>query len=593
MDPFEDIFPDVLEKGAEEAGALIGDTLELRDPESGTGTAAEVFSPPKKSFVLAQFKPKGTDGPPVCMIFGLDAALQLAGRLIMLPADEIAAESKKAKLEGELLDAFSEITNIISGVLNSSCQEVFPKKKLHFVMGGLEVYPGKTADLPLPEGSLSSYSGDLVLKDERRGRIQFLFPHVLTEESEDSAEETTAEDQEQQKEASGRQAEADQESAKSAESTASAETGGEANQGSGQAGESAPQAQVADPAAVDELLKDGLEPVKEEMGALLGEAVEFADPQTGFKTREQILSKTRGKQAMTRITVSGDAEGEAFLLLPVKDAIHFAGLLLMMPAESIAQEVKQAKFEGEVADAFGEIANILVGSYSNQFGSGAPVRLKLQKKGVETLVPAKGDAENGGPFEDRGYYVLSAGIRLGENSYGPLELVFPADMLGLPAEPEKSRPRDSASPSESAGSESQEPIRGQKTDTDLDRDKTGKNGRVITVIGADQDHLSLVEQCARDRGAELSGLPPDADFREAFSGGDPDCVFLFINRVNDQGLSRAIKVRGAMKDNKPLIVAGPEWTRSRVLKARKYGATDILVTPADSDMIMKKCSKYI
>ncbi|MFP4572407.1 MAG: chemotaxis protein CheX [Desulfobacterales bacterium] len=567
MDPFEDIFPDILEKGTEEAGALIGDTLELQTPENSTGTAAEVFSPPKKSFALAQFKPKGTDGPPVYMVFGLDAAVELAGRLIMLPADEIAAEAKKAKLEGELLDAFSEITNIISGVLNSLCQEAFPKKKLYFVMGGVEVYPGKAKNLPLPEGSLSSYSGDLVLKDERRGRIQFFFPHALMAEFEDSADETTAEDQNQQKDAST------------------------------QLQESTPPSHAGDPAAVDELLKDGLGLAKEEMGALLGEAVEFADPQTGFKTREQLLSETRGKQVITRIAASGDAEGEVFLLLPVKDAIHFAGLLLMMPAESIAQEVKQAKFEGEVADAFGEIANILVGSYSNQFSSGAPVRLKLKKQRVETLVPAKGDAESGGPFEDRGYYVLSAGIRLGEKSYGPLELVFPADMLGLRAEPDKARPRDSvsisASPSESAGSESQKPVRGQKTDTAAELDKAGENGRLITVIGADQKHLKLVEQCARDRGAELSGLPPDADFREAFSGGDPDCVFLFINRVNDQGLSRAIKVRGAMKDKKPLIVAGPEWTRSRVLKARKYGATDILVTPADSDMIMEKCSKYI
>jgi hypothetical protein len=34
-----------------------------------------------------------------------------------------------------------------------------------------------------------------------------------------------------------------------------------------------------------------------------------------------------------------------------------------------------------------------------------------------------------------------------------------------------------------------------------------------------------------------------------------------------------------------LIAAGPEWTRSRVIKAVRYGVGDILVTPASREEI--------
>jgi hypothetical protein len=58
-------------------------------------------------------------------------------------------------------------------------------------------------------------------------------------------------------------------------------------------------------------------------------------------------------------------------------------------------------------------------------------------------------------------------------------------------------------------------------------------------------------------------------------------------------LSKAIKVRSALGKNCPLIVGGPQWTKSLVLKARKYGVSDILVTPADRDIILKKYRKYL
>jgi FixJ family two-component response regulator len=51
---------------------------------------------------------------------------------------------------------------------------------------------------------------------------------------------------------------------------------------------------------------------------------------------------------------------------------------------------------------------------------------------------------------------------------------------------------------------------------------------------------------------------------------------------------KAIKIRTAGGNGLPMVVAGPSWTRSKVLQAVKYGADDILITPAQSADIEEK-----
>ncbi len=124
---------------------------------------------------------------------------------------------------------------------------------------------------------------------------------------------------------------------------------------------------------------------------------------------------------------------------------------------------------------------------------------------------------------------------------------------------------------------------------------TGRSGaqRVISIIGEDTEQFDLVEQSITEDGVQASRLLLDENFKQSLSRDNPSCVFLVIDKVNDQGLAKAIKVRSVLSRETPLIVAGPEWTRSLVLKARKYGATDILITPAETDVVRRKYQKYL
>ena len=64
-------------------------------------------------------------------------------------------------------------------------------------------------------------------------------------------------------------------------------------------------------------------------------------------------------------------------------------------------------------------------------------------------------------------------------------------------------------------------------------------------------------------------------------------VFLVMKNVDEQGFGMAIKLSSAGVPV-PVIAAGPAWTRTTVLKAVKYGAADILITPAAVGDIQEK-----
>lgn len=639
-DPFLNIYPDVLENSAAELGDLIGQTLTLQDISNRQGSRQEVFTAPRQKFVMAAFDIKKGEGDPVYLFFDLDLAIELAGQLIMLPADEINAHKKKKELDGDLLDAFSEIANILSGVINAVLQEAFPDRKMHFVKGKLDIFPAKSANVPLSDGIMTAYSAKVTVKDSSPGGFTFFFPHSLLSEGDVGVK---ALEDELSSETGSPTPELSVQG--KTEKTKPENTGGPSADATPASRDMKKQPPVdarpdnpddalfqeispdmtedpeplplildvakqdyMDQGFVDTFLLEGLETAREEFEALLGYPVTFVGQQTLWKTKKELLSRTKGKQVLTRVKVSGDKDGYGYVLIPLKDAVHFGGLLLMMPSESIAESIKKGEFDGEVADAFGEIVNILVGSYSNQFKNEFPVKISLKKESLEVFVPIKGDLPGDQPFPDDDFYLMSAGIRMGDQPYGPIELFFPAHILGVQPPPgfESAEipghvPGNEdvwdlpAFMSEDQSLESQKVVPGykggQKIDSALHEVHQHAGARIITIIGEDADELAGMEEIIRDAGFQYRSLMLDEDLKSGLAGEDT-CVFLFINKVNDQGLARAIKIKSVMGKNCPLVLAGPQWTRSSVIKARRYGADDILVTPADTDSIRKKCRKY-
>jgi ActR/RegA family two-component response regulator len=374
-DKFQNIFPFILENMADEIGNLIGEAVELHDENILQGNLAEIYTFHSKKFVLTGFNLKNGSTGSAYLLVNLDMAIELGGKLIMLPPNEIAVCKKQGKLEGELLDAFSEITNIITGIINSCCQEYFPQKKLHFIKGEMEICPPRTNSLPIPEGGHTLFSGSFVIKEDILGIVQLFFPHTLTEDKE------TEEDL----------------------------------------------------------------PVEEKSTVVMG-------------ITEQLLQK--------------------FIEKPDSN----------QPQECIPK--KQA-----------------------------------------------------GKWES-----------------------YPIKMYQSGSEP--------------------------GTETVSENNQHDNRTPLISVISQDKSQLKILQENLAQENIEVMPLSLENDLKSYLNHKNLCCVLLFIKKVNDLGFAQTIKVRTALKKGCPLIVAGPEWTRTKVLTALKYGANDILTTPAGKESILNKFQKH-
>ena len=65
-----------------------------------------------------------------------------------------------------------------------------------------------------------------------------------------------------------------------------------------------------------------------------------------------------------------------------------------------------------------------------------------------------------------------------------------------------------------------------------------------------------------------------------------------MSSINPPILARAGKVRALLSASCTLILAGHDWTRQYVVKAKKEGIEDILVLSADDAAIREKCLKF-
>lgn len=633
IDSIQKIFPFILENIAQEVGNLIGEDLELQGEDIVHGGLQKLFSPPKKKFVVTSLNLKENQADPAHLLMELEMAVDLGGKLIMLPENEISAYKKQGKLDGEILDAFSEIVNIITGVINSTCQEHIAHKKLYFTKNDPIILAPRTTDFPFPATPHSLMSGTLIPENGNPGIFQLFFPDSLVHAHSDTWQDKSEisgdkkeffEELPDHKFSSGHTNEPNQpdEQEPTEQPVYADEAGPEsslAESGSNRIltkrednpDGSSQREKSLDIKEVAVFLLESLDSTREEIEALLGTSLDLSGQQTKSCHKKDILSSTRGKKILSKINISGDKTGEGYILLPLKDALFIGATLLLMPPEAITQSIKQGKFDGDLADAFAEIINVLVGCYSNRFRTDFPVKLVLKKGSVETLVPSQVDLDSNHPFLADNYYMVSTSLQMEDTILGPLEIFLPSAMLGLGHNTDIADGTEKKTPAgkspvphisreilpENSQPSSGEPIFETDTSQNFDTFSGGapheNSAPVVILIDQDSSQVEVLQEIFAEENVEPVMLSLDSDLRKYLNHENLCCVFLLLEKLNEQGFAKIIKTRAMLPTGRSLIVAGPEWTQTSVLKAVKYGATDILLSPAEKNSIRKKCYKHL
>jgi chemotaxis protein CheY-P-specific phosphatase CheC len=583
---------------AGEIGALLGQMLSCSDIKLRTCSKEQLFSnPARQKTALTRMTVSGEHEGNCFLLNRVSAAAVLAGTLIMLPQDVIEENVQSGKLDGELADAFGEVANIIAGVMTQAFVDKYPKT-VRFVKKTVEeLIPTKIdleSDSPFPPGEYYVASCELTVDETDLGVFEFVVPLPIFDLEEVAPAAPTAPAATQEKVAAPTSPVA------AVEASPTAEAAAPAQQPVAQTAPADKKPKFADAKKlVDVVFNTTIGQIGEEIGALLGQTLKCSDTQLVMTTKEDFFSShCQEKSILTQMKVSGDKKGVGYLLSQVPDAIAMGGTLIMLPDDQIAEQMGNGEFDGEVSDAYGEIANILAGSLTQVFLDRYPKPLRFVRTESQTVVPTKIDPSNDQPFAEGSYYLASFAIAMDGYELHRLYLIFPAELFDLdapvtvnaegqtaavePAPPPAADEWSGSTPDPLASSEAGEEM-----------PAASAVGSPIVLILSDQHSAAQpFVDILTDASYDCRLLNFQDDIKGLLQQHQVLGIFLVMAQVGEKGFAAAIKLQSAGRALPPLIFAGEEWTRSAVLRAVKYGARDILVIPASTDEIQDKVTQH-
>jgi chemotaxis protein CheY-P-specific phosphatase CheC len=585
------------ERVADEVGGLMGATMSMSDFSTRIISKEDFFDEPSGKMVLSEMSLTGEVEGDGCILLSVKDAVRLGGTLIMLPDTELEESVSSEDYGEEIEDSYGEIANIIAGAYTKTFEDMY-SKNFRFVRKNQEIItPLKVdveSDKPIPNQNYYEVSASMELNGTEMGKLILLIPAaplgLEDDTSDQNADESKAKDS----------------SAKSEKET---DETGNADKVDSEANVSTKTAEPIDTKKqkkrVDACLKECNDRMGEEIGAMLGTEVKLTDHETRMVNKEDyFFDEASGKQILAHMDVVGDREGKSYLYVGLKDAIHIGGALIMLPPTELEKIVLEEEFTEDTEDAYGEIANIISGVYTKVFEEQYPDKIRFIKTSLEQVVPMKVDAESAEPMPDVPYYMATSKLNIGDSELGNIQLLVPADLLKL----EGLGPQAAADDAPAQEAEKAKANTSSETVTDSEKANGTVNGNAgeagggsglagakAVGEGAQNPEFLLV---SNDGGAcsTITAVMNDSeiaykvlDYKESVSDclpGEVKAIFLVMSTVDEQGLGVAIKINAAC--SLPLIAVGPEWTRTKVIKAVKYGVDDILLTPANENDITAK-----
>jgi chemotaxis protein CheY-P-specific phosphatase CheC len=547
-----------------EVSSLLGTGIELEALENQIISKEDFFSDHavgKQVFVDMEVVGGSQD---TCYFsIGIKDAIYLGGTLIMLPPTELVNVVNEEDFSDDGRDAYGEVANIVSGVYTAVFEEQY-REKLRFIKKELrEVVPLKVvadSDDPIPNQAYYCHSMQLSVADKQLGIICMLFPARLLQLEGEAPEETVSAGKAQTEPVVTKKLQAapkeDQPQSPSKETQEK------------KVPKNIPHSKETlqkQKKLVDRILAVCLNKVTEEVSALLGAEVQLINLNNSVVNKETFfLEEVSGKQVITHMDVVGEVEGKSHLVVNLRDAIRVGGLLIMLPAQELESVVSDEVFGDDTKDAYGEIANIIAGAYTSVFEEQYTKKIRFVKTDLQQVVPMKVEIESAEPFPNGHLYLSSSDLTIGGSVLGKMNVVFPLELLEL---------------------EGLAAVGDEESQGSLDigaAQHSGETAGEITVldillIGDDEQESNKIAAVLKEMKFAVKSLS-FKDNVNNYMPGKLKAIYLVTKDVNEQAFGAAIKISAAC--SLPLIAAGPDWTRTKVIKAVKYGIRDILLTPA-------------
>ncbi|MBT8360383.1 MAG: hypothetical protein KJO32_05465 [Deltaproteobacteria bacterium] len=137
---------------------------------------------------------------------------------------------------------------------------------------------------------------------------------------------------------------------------------------------------------IDSLLDMSRRAIEEEVGALLGLEMTCGGIENKIVTKQDFfLNEVSGKQVIANLDLIGDIDTNGWFFMRLKDTIRVSGSLLMIPKGELEQAVNDGDFSLDYQDAYDEIVNIILGSYTSIFEEQYPKKIRFVNRELTSV----------------------------------------------------------------------------------------------------------------------------------------------------------------------------------------------------------------
>lgn len=271
--------------------------------------------------------------------------------------------------------------------------------------------------------------------------------------------------------------------------------------------------------------------------------------------------------------------GRFYLLFPLADAIVMSSILLGIPPPRIQEKRRLSIQEPDDVDAFGEIANQVIGSFNSVFQPKLPDKVHLKLLAPQKYIPEVDTLTDETPFPEASYLMYRAALEIAGFEMNRLDIMIPPALANL-FDPQ---PEEALAEAEGCAD----------PETEAEEAQESEATQSILVLGDEECRQELVVGLAAT-GLNVIGGSLGADIPGLLSQGDVRLALISLKQTADRDLTICRRVAPLLeKTGGSVVVCAPEWTRTAVLKALKAGAKGILMPPYDPQELSGRVGKIL
>lgn len=323
------------------------------------------------------------------------------------------------------------------------------------------------------------------------------------------------------------------------------------------------------------MLDAAMKQAGEESSMLLGQAMSVAASDVLNTNRKSYLGDEDNPIYVVGVESREAYPGFFYLLFSLGDTIVMSSILLGIPGPRIQEKRRLSIQEPDDVDAFGEIANQIIGSFNSVFQPNLPDKVHLKLLPPQKYVPGTDPLTDDVPFPDGEYLMYRAPLQIEGHEMSMVDILIPHPLANLfDPQPEEAAV-EAAAPEVEAAVEEAAPAAS------------------ILVLGDDDGRRELVEGLA-DSGMHLIDAPLGADLPGLFARGEVRVALISLKNTTDRDLAICKRVVPLVdRSGGAVLLCAHEWTRTAVLKALKAGVKGVVMPPFEPHELTEKVAKFL